>query len=110
MMAAALSCTTAMLRLGSHIHNFELRRTATFEIGALDSELRPTLDHRKANCGGVSGCAALRRQASPVFSLHPDNFQRFKTIVFFCSNCHSSEDNLDHRNRIVIVSWFIVVR
>ena len=33
------------LKLGSHIHNFEPRRTATFEIGASGSELRPALDH-----------------------------------------------------------------
>ena len=58
-----------ILRLGSHIHNFELRQTATFEIGASDRELRSALDHQESK-RGVSGCAALRRQASPVVIIY----------------------------------------
>ena len=39
------------IRLGSHIHDFELRWTATFEIGASGSELQPAPNHQEANCG-----------------------------------------------------------
>lgn len=56
------------------------------------------------------GVAALCRQGSSVVCLHLYNFHPPKTVIVFCSNCHSSGDILDHRNRIIIVSGFIVVQ
>lgn len=53
-----------LLKLGSHIHDFELRLAATCEIGASCSELRLAPYHREAK-HGVLKCIAKHCQSSP---------------------------------------------